>query len=59
MGSSGNVFEDNLIKGNLDSIAKEALWFIAMDIVVLVILSLAPILSLYLPVAAGLYQMPP
>jgi C4-dicarboxylate transporter DctM subunit len=49
----------NLIKGNLDSIAKEALWFIAMDIVVLVILSLAPILSLYLPVAAGLYQMPP
>jgi C4-dicarboxylate transporter DctM subunit len=46
----------NLIGGNLDAIAKQAVWFVLMDIVVLLILSLFPILSLYLPVLAGLYN---
>jgi len=45
----------NLIKGDLDSVAKEAIAFCLMDVVVLIILSLFPILSLYLPVKAGLY----
>jgi len=45
----------NLVKGDLDAIAKQALVFVIMDIVVLIILSLFPILSLYLPVLAGLY----
>ncbi len=45
----------NLIKGNIDSIAKQAIPFVIMDAIVLLILSLAPILSLYLPVMAGLY----
>jgi len=45
----------NLVKGNLDSVAKQAVVFVIMDVVVLIILSLFPILSLYLPVAAGLY----
>ncbi|UCG04984.1 MAG: TRAP transporter large permease [Desulfobacterales bacterium] len=46
----------NLIKGNLDSIAKQALAFVIMDVVVLIILSLFPVLSLYLPVLSGLYK---
>ena len=46
----------NLIGGDLDAIAKQAVWFVLMDIVVLLILSLFPILSLYLPVLAGLYN---
>ena len=46
----------NLIKGDLDAVAKQAVVFVIMDVVVLVILSLFPILSLYLPVAAGLYK---
>jgi len=45
----------NLIKGNIDDVAKEAIPFVAMDVIVLIILSLFPILSLYLPVLAGLY----
>ena len=45
----------NLIKGDLDSIAKQALAFVIMDVVVLIVLSLMPSLSLYLPVKAGLY----
>lgn len=45
----------NLIKGDLDSVAKEAIIFVVMDAVVLLILSLVPALSLYLPVHAGLY----
>jgi C4-dicarboxylate transporter DctM subunit len=45
----------NLVKGDLDAIAKQAIVFVIMDVVVLIILSLFPILSLYLPVAAGLY----
>ena len=46
----------NLIKGNLDSIAKQAIVFVIMDVIVLIILSLFPILSLYLPVLSGLYK---
>lgn len=45
----------NLVKGDLDAIAKQAIVFVVMDVVILVILSLFPILSLYLPVLAGLY----
>ena len=45
----------NLVKGDLDAIAKQAIVFVIMDIVVLIILSLFPIMSLYLPVLAGLY----
>jgi C4-dicarboxylate transporter DctM subunit len=45
----------NLINGELDSVAKEAFVFVLMDVVVLIILSVFPIFSLYLPVKAGLY----
>ena len=45
----------NLVKGDLDAIGKQAILFVLMDVVVLIILSLVPILSLYLPVLAGLY----
>jgi C4-dicarboxylate transporter DctM subunit len=45
----------NLVKGDLDAIGKQAMLFVIMDVVVLIILSLFPILSLYLPVLAGLY----
>ncbi|UCF82695.1 MAG: TRAP transporter large permease [Desulfobacteraceae bacterium] len=45
----------NLVKGDLDSLAKQAIPFVIMDVVVLIILSLFPILSMYLPVQAGLY----
>jgi C4-dicarboxylate transporter, DctM subunit len=45
----------NLIKGNLDSVAKQAIPFVIMDAIILIILSLFPILSLYLPIKAGLY----
>jgi C4-dicarboxylate transporter DctM subunit len=46
----------NLVKGDLDAVAKQAIVFVIMDVVVLIILSLFPILSLYLPIAAGLYH---
>ena len=45
----------NLIKGEVDDVAREALPYVVMDVVVLIIISLLPILSLYLPVRAGLY----
>ncbi len=46
----------NLIKGDVDAVAKQAIPFVIMDVIILVILSLLPILSLYLPTAAGLYS---
>ncbi len=46
----------NLIKGDLDAIAKHAILFVIMDVIILIILSLIPSLSLYLPVKAGLYR---
>ncbi|PIE33470.1 C4-dicarboxylate ABC transporter permease [candidate division KSB3 bacterium] len=45
----------NLIKGDLDTVAKEAVIFVAIDAVVLLIVSLIPALSTYLPIRAGLY----
>ncbi len=45
----------NLAGCQVDDIAKEAIPFVLMDLVVLVILSLLPVLSLYLPIWAGLY----
>jgi C4-dicarboxylate transporter DctM subunit len=45
----------NLIKGDMDSVAKEAIPFVLMDVIVLLILSLVPALSTYLPIKAGLY----
>jgi C4-dicarboxylate transporter DctM subunit len=45
----------NLIKGDVDAVAKEAIPYVIIDVVVLIILSLLPILSLYLPMKAGLY----
>ncbi len=45
----------NLIDGDVDSVARQALPFVIIDVVVLVVLSLFPSLSLFLPVAAGLY----
>lgn len=45
----------NLVKGDLDSLAKNAIPFVIMDVIVLIILSLIPALSTYLPVKAGLY----
>ena len=46
----------NLVKGDLDSVARQAIVFVIMDVVILIILSLFPILSLYLPVLVGLYK---
>ncbi|MCP4397312.1 MAG: TRAP transporter large permease [bacterium] len=45
----------NLIKGDLDSVAKEAVLFVVADAIVLIVVSLIPSLSLYLPIKAGLY----
>lgn len=45
----------NLVKGELDSVAKQAIPFVLMDVIVLIILSFVPWFSLYLPVKAGLY----
>jgi len=45
----------NLIKGDLDAVAKQAIPFVIMDAIVLIILSVFPGLSLYLPIKAGLY----
>jgi len=45
----------NLAGCEVDEIAKEAIPFVLMDLVVLAVLSVLPVLSLYLPVWAGLY----
>ena len=46
----------NLIGSDVDAVAKEAIPYVVMDVIVLIILSLLPILSLYLPIKAGLYS---
>jgi C4-dicarboxylate transporter DctM subunit len=46
----------NLINSDVDAVAKEVIPYVIMDVVVLIILSLLPILSLYLPIKAGLYS---
>lgn len=45
----------NLINSDVDAVAKEAIPYVVMDIIILIILSVLPILSLYLPIKAGLY----
>lgn len=45
----------NLIDGNVDGVARQAIPFVIMDIVILVVLTLFPALSIYLPKLAGLY----
>ncbi|MFH1134781.1 MAG: TRAP transporter large permease [Pseudomonadota bacterium] len=45
----------NLINGNVDSVARESIPFVAASVLVLVLISLVPSLSLFLPVLSGLY----
>jgi len=45
----------NLIKGEIDSVARQAIPFVLVDVIVLIILSIVPWFSLYSPVKAGLY----
>jgi C4-dicarboxylate transporter DctM subunit len=45
----------NLIQGDVDTVAKEAIAYVFMNVLVLLLLSVLPVLSLYLPVKAGLY----
>ena len=45
----------NLIKGDVDGVARQAVPYVLMDVVVLIILCLVPALALYLPAKAGLY----
>jgi len=45
----------NLIKGDVDGVAKQAVPYVLMDVIVLIIISLVPALTLYLPEKAGLY----
>jgi len=46
----------NLVKSEIDPVARQAIPFVIMDAVVLIILSLIPALSTYLPMKAGLYS---
>jgi C4-dicarboxylate transporter DctM subunit len=45
-----------LIHSDLDPIAKEAIPYVIAAIIALIIISVIPALSLYLPVHAGLYK---
>ena len=45
----------NLIKGDVDGVAKQAVPYVLMDVIVLIIISLVPALTLYLPEKAVLY----
>ncbi len=45
----------NLIGGDVDGVAKQAIPFVLMDILILIILTMIPALCLYLPKLAGLY----
>ncbi len=45
----------NLVGGDLDSVAKEAIPYVIISTVVLIIISVIPALSTYLPIRAGLY----
>jgi C4-dicarboxylate transporter DctM subunit len=45
----------NLIKGDMDSVALESIPFVFMEILILIVISLLPGLSLFLPKIAGLY----
>jgi C4-dicarboxylate transporter DctM subunit len=46
----------NLIQGDVDTVAKEAIPYVFMNVLVLILLSVLPVLSLYLPAKAGLYS---
>lgn len=46
----------NLIKGNMDSVAFESIPFILTEVLLLIVLSLIPWLSLFLSKMAGLYS---
>jgi C4-dicarboxylate transporter, DctM subunit len=45
----------NLVRGSLDSVAKEAIPYVIVSTIALIIISLIPALSTYLPIRAGLY----
>lgn len=45
----------NLVKGDVDAIARQSIPFIIVEAIALIIISLIPELSLYLPRVAGLY----
>jgi len=45
----------NLIGGSVDGVAKQAIPFVIMDILILIILTMIPALCLFLPKLAGLY----
>jgi C4-dicarboxylate transporter DctM subunit len=46
----------NLTGGSVDGVARQAVPFVAMDFLILLILTLFPALSLFLPRLAGLYE---
>jgi len=46
----------NLIQGKLDSIARECIPYVIISTIMLIIISLIPALSTYLPIRAGLYS---
>ncbi len=45
----------NLVGGDLDSVAKQAIPYVIISTIVLIIISIIPALSTYLPIRAGLY----
>jgi len=46
----------NLIESDIDSVAKEAIPYVIMAAAILILISLIPALSTYLPIKAGLYN---
>ncbi len=46
----------NLVGGDLDSVARHAIPYVVVSAIVLIIISLIPALSTYLPIRAGLYS---
>jgi C4-dicarboxylate transporter DctM subunit len=46
----------NLVGSELDPIAKQAIPYVVASAIVLILISLFPALSTYLPVRAGLYS---
>ncbi|MGA7874258.1 MAG: TRAP transporter large permease [Desulfoferrobacter sp.] len=46
----------NLIESDIDSVAKEAIPYVIMAAAILIVISLIPALSTYLPIKAGLYN---
>lgn len=46
----------NLIESDIDSVAREAIPYVIMAAVILIVISLVPALSTFLPIQAGLYN---